>query len=104
MHKDVHFNTAMDAIAPKYTSLYIWELRVFHEKNSILLGTTDILSVEARFSLEKRVVEQLYTDVQLLNSLHRKLLLHLGKHLGDVFFLSFGVRLMVLHQLRRNFF
>ena len=41
--------TAKDGIAKKCTSLYIFWLRVFLMKNSILFGTTDFLSVQRCF-------------------------------------------------------
>ena len=47
--RKVCFSSGTDANAQKCTRMYISELRVFHWKNSILFGTTDVLSAVAMF-------------------------------------------------------
>ena len=55
----------MDGIIQKYTSLYIFELRVFQWKNSLLLKSTDILSATSLTFRQTRY-QALYKDVQRL--------------------------------------
>ena len=57
------FSTAMDANAQQCPSVDIAELRVFLMKNSILFGTTDILSAAASFCSRKNSRSRVYKDV-----------------------------------------
>ena len=107
------FKSDLDVIVQECARTHILGLRVFLTKNlsfSSVQGCTLQYRHGGRWfhaaaSLRRKlVVEQLYTDVQRLNSLHRKLLFHLRKHLGDFFFFRFLIRFVVLYQLRRNFF
>ena len=59
------FISSTDGIIQKCTSLYIFELRVFQWKNSLLLNSSDILSVTSLTFRQTRY-QALYKDVQRL--------------------------------------
>ena len=58
--------SSTDGNIQKCTSVYIFELRVFHWKNSSLLNTPDILSAITSLTFRQTRVQALYMDVQRL--------------------------------------
>ena len=58
--------SSTDGNIQKCTSVYIFELRVFHWKNSSLLNTPDILSAITSLTFRQTRTQALYMDVQRL--------------------------------------